>query len=812
MPELLAHGYAALKSATGAPRRGERVTVDNVRRFHASKETMAQARAALEREGFSIRGVSPLGISIAGPPALFERAFRARLLQKTYHPFGRPVRVRGKVLTRKYFSPQGELAVPPHLSDLLEYVRLAPPIRWFATPDAPALGYYHLDVPEDVQRLIDAHAAHDQGINGAGVRICVIDSGFHPHEWYAAHGFAITLVGANSPDDDDVGHGTGITTNAMAVAPGAQFFGVKLDWDGAAAFQLARTTNPHVITCSWGTWWFDAALHDEIVDAVAHNITVCFACGNGPGGAAWPGSMAEVVSVGGTYIDEHGAMQASNYASSGTNANEPGRQCPDVCGLTGLNPHGIYIAMPTQDGSDLDGDFHNGGAAFPDGDETAADDGWLVASGTSSATPQVAGVAALILQHTPGLTPAQVKTELQNCCRDVTAGSSANGDAAGPGFDNATGWGLVDAFIAVHPVDIWCRDCADDNGCVPNTYPHAWTSPDVWVRAADDHGPDVGLNPEHGQANWVYVRVRNRGRQAANNVQVHLYWADPSTAIVWPADWKTDGIKVDGAAGNTRVIGTIPAGGEAVTDAFEWWPPDPDTAGDPGHFCLLVRVECPDDPIVHEGDVRGGNNIAMRNVHVVDLLPDMEFTFKIQVGAPPKLEGKATLAIDRAGTPKTVLVELGPAIARAVTPAATQPPGAPRAEPPALPAAAVAAAPAIRPVGAVTRPMVVEPLNLVAGQRQEVQVRIKAPRGARPGQVFRVGVDQYVGEANTGHVTLMARVVKEAKYVGDRSTLTVHRWGCPGIAQVRPENRLLIKTVDAARAMKYQPCARCRPA
>ena len=76
----------------------------------------------------------------------------------------------------------------------------------------------------------------------------------------------------------------------------------------------------------------------------------------------------------------------------------------------------------------------------------ASDDGWGLFSGTGSAAcPQVAGVVALMLEKNPNLTPAQVKQKLMNTARDVTSGSSGTGEAAGPGNDDATGAGLVDA-------------------------------------------------------------------------------------------------------------------------------------------------------------------------------------------------------------------------------------------------------------------------------------------------------------------------------------------------------------------------------
>ncbi len=809
-----AHAYVALRPAPGRPRPG-RLTVHNVRDFHAREDMIGEVARALEKEGFTVTGQSRLGVGVAGTHELAGRMFATFLLSGPDRPAA-PV-------------------VPPHLEDLVDHVRVAPRIRYFGRaaagtalsrrraparptagqgrwptgrqarsfadrraplPDAPALPYYHLDVPEDVARLMDARAAHDHGFTGAGVRLCVIDTGFHPHEWYAAHGFEVTLVGHNHPEDDVVGHGTGIITNAMAVAPGAHFFGVKLDDDAAAAFQRARTVNPHVISCSWGTYGFDRDLHDEIVDAVAHGIIVCFAAGNGPGGAAWPGSMPEVVSVGGVYVDERGRLEASSYASSGLNSDEPGRRCPDVCGLTGQMPMGIYIAMPTQEGSDLDGEFSSRGDRFPEGDATGATDGWLVASGTSSATPAVAGVAALVLQAEPGLSPDEVKTRLEEACRDVTVGASANGDKAAEGPDPATGSGLVDAFVAVHPVDLWCKDCPDDNGTVPDTYPAAWTSPDIWIRHEDDHGLDAGFAPVAGRANWVYVRVRNRGRKEASGVKVHLYWAEPSLAIPWPSGWRASGIKVDGAAGNVRTIETIPAGGDAVTAAFEWWPPGPEVkpeasatgragsgAGRAGEFsrpCLLARVECPDDPVTREGDVPGDNNLAARNILVAEAAPGGEATFVVGVGTVRGLKGGAVLVVDRSGAPREATVSLAPAgdapkpatvsggLAMSDSAAAT--PGAATGAPDW--AATVGTADlarrkgsppaAVRRIGSIGRKVLVEPLNLVRGARQRIAVRVKVPAKvpakAEPATRYTVRLDQRIGEVTTGHVTLVLRL------------------------------------------------------
>lgn len=82
-----------------------------------------------------------------------------------------------------------------------------------------------------------------------------------------------------------------------------------------------------------------------------------------------------------------------------------------------------------------------GSAGWEGGDFT-------LTSGTSFASPYVAGIAALLLTRNPSLTPDQLDAILRATARDM-------GD---PGFDILTGWGLVDAAAALaaaaDPADI----------------------------------------------------------------------------------------------------------------------------------------------------------------------------------------------------------------------------------------------------------------------------------------------------------------------------------------------------------------------
>ena len=343
-----------------------------------------------------------------------------------------------------------------------------------ATP--PALNRFHLDVPADVARLINATPVHLEGRTGRGIRIAMVDSGFaHAHPFFTSHSFTSTVTlapGATSRATDPNGHGTGESANIFAIAPGATFIGVKVDNDddpqaGATlleGFQEALRHDPHVISVSLG---FDlrqpgtnapmtslpnslVALEAEIQAAVADGKIVVFAAGNGH--YSFPGQMKEVISAGGVFVDQAGRMRASDYASAFKSRIYSGRTVPDFCGLVGLLPHADYIMLPIPPGCDIDREegAHDG---------TTKTDGWGVFSGTSAAAPQLAAVCALLLEKNPALTPGDIKSVLKRTARDVTTGNAnpasdpaGAGLRASSGFDGATGAGLVDAFAAFQQV------------------------------------------------------------------------------------------------------------------------------------------------------------------------------------------------------------------------------------------------------------------------------------------------------------------------------------------------------------------------
>ena len=318
------------------------------------------------------------------------------------------------------------------------------------------------------------------GYNGSGVRVAIIDTGFSSghnffpnnghHPFYQVyypnlsiqfHNISVGFFEWDATDDSLDGHGTGIVSNTLAVAPGIDLHfisgGDLNEYHLVESLETAIVINASVVSCSWGfpeevvdfgEWPF-RTIENYINELVARGAIVVFAGGNA-GRHAWPASMPNVVSVGGAYINGTNPINASNYASSFESSIYPGRHVPDFCGIVGQQPYGILIELPTHPGSKTDDDMFSDGYSFPDGDQTRSnEDGWIVASGTSSAAPQVAGLAAILKQIDPEMDVYEFRNYTGCTATDVIEGQSANGENAAEGYDNATGYGLINVTECV---------------------------------------------------------------------------------------------------------------------------------------------------------------------------------------------------------------------------------------------------------------------------------------------------------------------------------------------------------------------------
>ncbi len=181
------------------------------------------------------------------------------------------------------------------------------------------------------------------------------------------------------------------------------------------------------------------------------------------------------------------------------------------------------------------------------------------------------------------------------------------------------------------PVDVYIRDSTSDTGDQPSSFPH-WQSPDIWVRnnppptdPNDPNDPNYGENPDAGHQpplndvpNYLYVRVRNRGSQAATGLSVKAYRCNPGTGMIWPDHFNL--------IGSLPVAASIPPNnGEYVqVGPFIWTPQIVD------HECLLAVVSGPGDhaiPDIYSGQLEHGllvrfdNNVGQRNVKPAPCTP-----------------------------------------------------------------------------------------------------------------------------------------------------------------------------------------------
>lgn len=195
---------------------------------------------------------------------------------------------------------------------------------------------------------------------------------------------------------------------------------------------------------------------------------------------------------------------------------------------------------------------------------------------------------------------------------------------------------------STQPVDLYIKDnyftvlSERDRGEEPDIDDGGmWKSPDIWVRRqADGLTNQTHQNPEYGQTNYIYVRVRNRGYQTSlGSEQLNLYWAKANTVLDWPDIWQgneTIGnppVQLGNPVG-VQTIGSTNAQGQTIVE-FAWNPPNPEDyesfIDSPQHFCLLARIEANNDPMYDElnggigYNTKANNNIAWKNISIIDL-------------------------------------------------------------------------------------------------------------------------------------------------------------------------------------------------
>lgn len=283
-------------------------------------------------------------------------------------------------------------------------------------------------------------------LDGSGIVVASVDTGvdwLHPalHQRYRGYDprglhrhrcnwFDATGSGATYPVDV-YSHGThtmgtAVGGGGIGVAPGARWITVlAFANDGSALESWLHTAMqwiidpgpgcapPDVVFNSWGTSTGSADhFRPDALALRAAGILAPFAAGNtGPNASTVgaPASYPEALAVGAVAADDSAATFSSRGPSVwyGSNLIKPDISAPGV----------------------------NVRSAIPGG-------GYAEESGTSMATPHVAGVAALMLQANPALSVDQMESILKQTA--VRRGS--------PIPNNDYGWGRLDAYAAAATV------------------------------------------------------------------------------------------------------------------------------------------------------------------------------------------------------------------------------------------------------------------------------------------------------------------------------------------------------------------------
>lgn len=313
-------------------------------------------------------------------------------------------------------------------------------------PVSMSLDAPHIQAHEWGLDMIHAPQLWALGFDGTGTTVCNLDTGVegtHPalqSKWRGAgggdwrHHWFDPSTGSDHPIDDSY-HGThtmGIMVGSevgdtVGVAPGAQWI-AALTIGGSGdfvsktllAFQWAADPDgdpgtadqPDVISNSWTDLQpkCQNTLYEAIDNVEAAGAAVVFSAGNsGPASESITSPKNRATTP--VNIFATGALRSDGVIASFSSRG------PSACDHTTIKPEA---------------------AAPGDNVRSTMPSGYGLLSGTSMASPHVAGAVALLKQVNPGLDPETVKTILIETARD----------AGTPGEDNTYGNGIIDLYEA----------------------------------------------------------------------------------------------------------------------------------------------------------------------------------------------------------------------------------------------------------------------------------------------------------------------------------------------------------------------------
>lgn len=344
------------------------------------------------------------------------------------------------------------------------------------TPEGmPATAYGTSEDPvvADHLKMVHAIEANAYGYDGEGVVVAIIDSGVnYTHEdisgslWqsdkYPNHGWDF------SDNDDDptdaTGHGShcagiiagnGANGNRTGVAPGARLMILKVTdsegyseiSDAIKAIEFAVENGANLISMSMGwqniTGDEKKVWRDAMTELLEYDVLAVVAAGNEGGNQVYfpvPYNVRTPGSCPPAWHAENQSTEENPATSSVVTIGSLDEDGVTVSGFSSLGPV-TWQDVPTY----TDFPYSEGGLIKPDiaapGNNILSlegTSGYTLKSGTSMATPCVAGIVAAMLSKNNSLTPAEIVRILSQSSKKIHDG----------GINNYSGAGRADAINA----------------------------------------------------------------------------------------------------------------------------------------------------------------------------------------------------------------------------------------------------------------------------------------------------------------------------------------------------------------------------
>lgn len=397
-----------------------------------------------------------------------------------------------------------------------------------------------------VSRIEAAIVWANEGNQGAGIKVAILDSGIdlgHPDLDSNVKG-GVSFAPGPSGGQDDNGHGTHVAgilaaekngTGVVGVAPKAWLYAVKVlpaagggDWDDiVAGINWAKNNGMRVINMSLGDC---GNTPQSTLDPVEAAVDAAYAAG------------IVLVAAGGNGTPQCPTRQVSNPARFANVIAVAGTQQNDSPpGTWSVGPE-IEVAAP---GVGIPSTFLRG-AARGSCTDPGLGNGYATCSGTSMASPHVAGTVALMLNEFPFLTPQQVREKLRFYSSRV---------------NNQIGYGIVNAAKSATNTPVATIEgpiCLES----PGTYTYfANTSGggggNFWTWFRRKAGTSTWVNEGTGVSEGIYFRAGSYGDDV--KVEVEDRWGKETATIT--TVFMDSGAGAQVAGGGPTTNATVCGGG-----------------------------------------------------------------------------------------------------------------------------------------------------------------------------------------------------------------------------------------------------------